>query len=266
MRPTRIAVPNHDIVGIRAANPSPFTLSGTNSWLVGRAPTWLVDPGPDLAEHVAAVDDEIGRRGGLGGIALTHDHSDHTGALGTLRERHAQAPVAAARGEVDVLLAGGSVIGPLEAVFTPGHARDHLAFIAGTAAFTGDAVLGEGSVFVAPYPGALRAYMDGIERLGRRELEVLCPGHGPLVSDPTAKLNEYLAHRREREERLVAALAAGKRGVDELLDEVWADAPTELRFAAAVTLAAHLDKLEEEGRLPEGVERPRLEEVSWTDG
>jgi glyoxylase-like metal-dependent hydrolase (beta-lactamase superfamily II) len=174
--------------------------------------------------------------------------------------------VAAARGEVDVLLAGGSVIGPLEAVFTPGHAQDHLAFIAGAAALTGDAVLGEGSVFVAPYPGALRAYLDGIERLRRRELEVLCPGHGPLVSDPTAKLDQYLAHRREREERLVAALATGRRGVDEILDEVWDDAPPELRFAAAGTLAAHLDKLEEEGRLPDGVQRPRVDGLSWADG
>jgi glyoxylase-like metal-dependent hydrolase (beta-lactamase superfamily II) len=260
---THIAVPCHDIVGIRAANPGPFTLSGTNSWLIGRAPTWLVDPGPDIAEHVAAIDEEVERRGGLGGIALTHDHPDHVGALRAVHEHHPEAPVAAARGEVDVLVAGGSVIGPLEAVFTPGHARDHLTFLAGAAAFTGDAVLGEGSVFVASYAGALRAYMEGLERLRGRELEVLCPGHGPLVEDPTAKLEQYLAHRREREERLVAALSAGTRGVDELLDEVWDDAPAQLRFAAAVTLAAHLDKLEEEGRLPEGVERPRLDGLSW---
>jgi glyoxylase-like metal-dependent hydrolase (beta-lactamase superfamily II) len=265
MGPTRIDVPDGDIVGIRATNAGPFTLSGTNSWLIGRAPTWLVDPGPDLAEHVAAIEEEIGRRGGLGGIALSHDHPDHAGALTALRENHAGAPVAAARGEVDVLLGGGGAIGPLEAVRTPGHSRDHLAFIAGSTAFTGDAVLGEGSVFVAPYPGAMRAYAEGLERLRERDLDVLCPGHGPLVRNPSAKLAEYLAHRREREERLVAALAAGRRGVDELLDEVWADAPTELRFAAAITLAAHLDKLDEEGRLPEGVERPRVGGLSWTD-
>jgi glyoxylase-like metal-dependent hydrolase (beta-lactamase superfamily II) len=222
-----------------------------------------VDPGPSLPEHVAAVDEEIERRGGLGGIALTHDHPDHAGAARSLRDRHREAPLAAARGEADVLLAGGSIIGPLEVVFTPGHARDHLTFLAGSAAFTGDAVLGEGSVFVAPYAGALRAYLDGLERLRRRELEVLCPGHGPVVGDPAAKLDQYLAHRREREERLVAALAAGERGVEELLDEVWDDAPAELRFAAAVTLAAHLDKLEEEGRLPEGVERPQFDGSSW---
>ncbi len=260
---THIVVSGHDLVGIRAANPGPFTLAGTNSWLVARDPTWLVDPGPDIAEHVAAIEDEVARRGGLGGIALTHDHPDHAGAVQALRERHPEVPVAGARGEVDVLLAGGSVIGPLEAVFTPGHARDHLAFMAGSVAFTGDAVLGEGSVFVAPYPGALRAYLDGLERLRARAPALLCPGHGPVVRDPEAKLEQYLDHRREREQRLVAALAHGKRGVQELLDEVWDDAPVELRPAAAVTLAAHLDKLEEEGRLPEGVQRPQLGGISW---
>jgi glyoxylase-like metal-dependent hydrolase (beta-lactamase superfamily II) len=258
-----IDVPGHDIVGIRAANPGPFTLAGTNSWLVGREPTWLVDPGPALAEHIATVGREIDRRGGLAGIALTHDHPDHAQALPLLRERHSGVPAAAARGDVDVLLGGGSRFGPLEAIFTPGHARDHLAFIAGTAAFTGDAVLGKGSVFVAPYPGALRAYLDGLDRLRRRDLDVLCPGHGPTVQNPTAKLDQYRAHRREREERLVAALASGKHRTDELLDEVWSDAPAALRFAATLTLAAHLDKLEEEGRLPKGVERPDLSRISW---
>lgn len=260
---THIAVPGHDLLGIRAANPGPFTLTGTNSWLVARDPTWLVDPGPDIAEHVAALEDEVARRGGLGGIALTHDHPDHAASVQTLREHHPDAPVAAARGDVDVLLAGGSVVGPLEAIFTPGHARDHLAFVAGSVAFTGDAVLGEGSVFIAPYPGALRAYLDGLERLRARAPEVLCPGHGPVVRDPEAKLEQYLAHRREREQRLVAGLAQGKRGVEELLDEAWDDAPAELRPAAAITLAAHLDKLEEEGRLPEGVERPELGGINW---
>jgi glyoxylase-like metal-dependent hydrolase (beta-lactamase superfamily II) len=258
-----IAVPGHDAVGIRAANPGPFTLSGTNSWLIARGPTWLVDPGPGLAEHIEALEAEIERRGGLGGVALTHDHPDHAEGVLALRERYPDAPVGAARGDVDVLLAGGSVFGPLEAIFTPGHARDHLTFIAGQAAFTGDAVLGVGSVFLAPYPGALRAYLDGLERLRRRELRAICPGHGPMVRDPAQKLDEYRAHRLEREQRLVAALAAGKRGVEDILDAVWGDAPSELRFAAKLTLAAHLDKLEEEGRLPPGVERPRFHGLGW---
>jgi glyoxylase-like metal-dependent hydrolase (beta-lactamase superfamily II) len=89
------------------------------------------------------------------------------------------------------------------------------------------------------------------------DLALLCPGHGPVVEDPHAKIGEYLAHRRDRERRVIAALDDGKRSVEELLDEVWDDAPAVLRPAAAVTLAAHLDKLEEEGRLPEGVERPK---------
>jgi glyoxylase-like metal-dependent hydrolase (beta-lactamase superfamily II) len=255
---TRLELPEHDIVGIRAANPGPFTLSGTNSWIVGRAPAWLVDPGPALDEHLAALQAEIDQRGGLGGIAVTHEHADHTEAVPAIRARYPDAPLAAARADVDVTLTDGDAFGPLQAIATPGHAPDHLAFVTGTAALTGDAVLGEGSVFVSPYPGSLAAYLDALTRLKARELTVLCPGHGPVVHDPQAKLDQYIAHRLDRERRLLEALDAGKRSADELLDEGWSDAPPQLRAAAAVTLAAHLDKLADEGRLPEGVERPTL--------
>ena len=258
MTPARLELPEHDVVGIRAANPGPFTLSGTNSWIVGRDPAWLLDPGPALDEHLAALRAEIDQRGGLGGVALTHGHADHTEAVPAIRARYPGAPIAAARGDVDIKATDGDKIGPLEALATPGHAPDHLAFVAGTVAFTGDAVLGEGSVFVSPYPGSLTAYLDGLTRLKARELAVLCPGHGPVVSDPYAKLDEYLEHRRDRERRLLTALENGKRSVDELLDEVWSDAPPHLRVPATVTLAAHLDKLADEGRLPDGVERPTL--------
>jgi glyoxylase-like metal-dependent hydrolase (beta-lactamase superfamily II) len=255
---TRVELPGHDVIGVRAENPGPFTLTGTNSWIIGRDPAWLVDPGPALAGHVEALAAEIAGRGGLGGIALTHDHSDHAEAVHAIRERFAGATLAAARGDVDVRLEEGSRAGPLEAVRTPGHAPDHLAFVSGGLAFTGDAVLGEGSVFVFPYPGALAAYLEGLERLRGRELELLLPGHGPPVHDPASKLGEYVSHRLERERRLLAALDEGKRSVDELLDDVWDDAPAALRPAATWTLAAHLDKLEAEGRLPAGVERPEL--------
>jgi glyoxylase-like metal-dependent hydrolase (beta-lactamase superfamily II) len=254
---TRIDVPGHDIVGIRASNPGPFTLAGTNSWIVGREPAWLVDPGPALDDHVAALVEVLKRRGGLAGIALTHQHADHAEATGAVRESFPDVSVAAAAGPVDVRLRDGSRLGPLETVATPGHAPDHLAFVFGTAALTGDSVLGEGSVFISPDPGAMAGYLEALSRLRRRELDVLCPGHGPLVRDPAAKLDEYRAHRLERERRLVAALAVGKRGADELLDEVWDDAPAQLRPAAMITLVAHLDKLAEEGRLPTGVERPQ---------
>jgi glyoxylase-like metal-dependent hydrolase (beta-lactamase superfamily II) len=128
--------------------------------------------------------------------------------------------------------------------------------VAGAVALTGDAVLGEGSVFIFPDRGALAGYLAGLERLRSHELELIAPGHGPVVTDPAAKLDEYIAHRLDRERRLLEALDAGKRGVDELLDDVWSDAPPHLRAAATVTLAAHLDKLDDEGRLPDGVERP----------
>jgi glyoxylase-like metal-dependent hydrolase (beta-lactamase superfamily II) len=255
----RLELVEHDIVGIRAGNPGPFTLSGTNTWVVGRGPAWLVDPGPALDEHVAALLAEIDRRGGLAGIALTHDHADHAEAVPVLRARHPRAPLAAARGDADVKLADGDGLGPFEVVSTPGHAPDHLAYVTATgAALTGDAVLGEGSVFVSPYPGSLVAYLDGLTRLGERQLTVLCPGHGPPVHDPAAKLDQYISHRLDRERRLLAALDRGKRSVDELLADAWSDAPAALRPAATVTLAAHLDKLADEGRLPSGVERPAL--------
>lgn len=255
---TRLELPGYDLAGIRAANPGPFTLSGTNSWIVGRNPAWLVDPGPALDEHLTELWGEIDRRGDLGGIALTHDHPDHTEAVPAIRARYPNARLGAARGEVDVRLADGDRFGPLEVMATPGHAPDHLAFVTGEVGLTGDAVLGEGSVFIAPDPGALAAYLDGLARLERRQLAVLCPGHGPPVHDPKAKLEEYISHRLDRENRLLAALARGKRGVAELLDDAWDDVPAHLRAAAEVTLAAHLDKLEDEGRLPAGVERPTL--------
>jgi glyoxylase-like metal-dependent hydrolase (beta-lactamase superfamily II) len=255
---TRLELPEHDILGVRAANPGPFTLSGTNSWIVSHDPAWLVDPGPALDQHIDALAAEIDRRGGLGGIALTHDHADHTAAVPAVRARYPHATLAAARGEVDVRLADGEEFGPFEVIATPGHAPDHLAFVAGAAALTGDAVLGEGSVFIAPDPGALVAYLDGLSRLKGHRLAVLCPGHGPLVRDPRAKLAEYISHRLERERRLIGALEHGRRSVEELLDEAWSEVPPQLRPAAAVTLAAHLDKLAAEGRLPAGVERPKL--------
>jgi glyoxylase-like metal-dependent hydrolase (beta-lactamase superfamily II) len=219
----------------------------------------VIDPGPLLQAHLERLLAVIEERGGLGGIALTHDHRDHAEAARALLERH-PAPLAAGRGRVDVTLQEGLRFGPLEAVFTPGHAPDHYAFIARGACFTGDAVLGEGSVFIAPDPGAMSGYLRALERLGRREdVSLLCPGHGPVVPHAHAKLQEYLEHRTERERKLKLALARGLRKSDELLGAAWPEVPLPLRGAALATLAAHLDKLEEEGALPDGVERPALQ-------
>jgi glyoxylase-like metal-dependent hydrolase (beta-lactamase superfamily II) len=218
----------------------------------------VIDPGPDLADHLEAVVAAVDARGGLGGIALTHHHPDHTEAVAALRELR-PAPLAAVRGKgVDVALSEDVRFGPLRVVPTPGHTPEHIALVADRVCFTGDAVLGEGSVFVAPDPGALASYLAALARLRDRQLDVLCPGHGPPVFDPNAKLDQYISHRLDRERRLLAALEDGKRSVEELLDDAWGDVPAGLRPAAAVTLAAHLDKLADEGRLPADVERPAL--------
>jgi glyoxylase-like metal-dependent hydrolase (beta-lactamase superfamily II) len=248
---------------LRAPNPGPYTLTGTNTWIIGRDPAWIVDPGPLLDAHLERLFAAVQQRGGLGGIALTHSHGDHSDAVGALRERY-PAPLAAGRGEVDLQMIDGEHFGPFELVATPGHASDHFALIAAGACFTGDAVLGTGSVFISPHPGAMSGYLQALERLGRRDdLDVLCPGHGPAVWEPQARLAEYRDHRMERERMLLEALAQGRRSTQELLDHVWPEAPPQLRLAATATLAAHLDKLEEDGVLPPGVERPALEGVPW---
>ncbi|HEY0515563.1 MAG TPA: MBL fold metallo-hydrolase [Solirubrobacteraceae bacterium] len=254
---------HYGILLVRAPNPGPLTLTGTNSWVVGAQPAWVVDPGPPIDSHLDGLSAAIEERGGLGGVVLTHDHADHSGAVAALIERH-PALVAAGRGRVDVRLGEGARVGPFTAVATPGHAPDHFALIADGACFTGDAVLGTGSVFISPYRGAMAGYLLALTRLRLREdFNVLCPGHGSPVWDAQAKLEEYVAHRIDRENRLIMSLAEGRRSVQALLDDVWSDVPPQLRPVATATLAAHLDKLEEEQALPGGVERPRFERVEW---
>ncbi|WP_022928272.1 MBL fold metallo-hydrolase [Patulibacter americanus] len=250
---------------LRAENPGPKTLEGTNTWLLAVADgAWVVDPGPDLPPHLDAVAAAAAAAGGLAGIALTHRHDDHADGVLGLLQRCGPAPVAshggwtpdgAPEGTTGVGVGEGDAVGPFVVVATPGHAADHVAFVAGDAAFVGDFVLGRGSVLLVPHERALARYLDALRRLRGRGLGLLLPGHGPAVTDPTAKLDEYVAHRLDRERRLVAALDGGARTAEQLLDAVWDDAPGILRIAAAVTLRAHLDKLDDEGRLPAGVER-----------
>ena len=225
------------VVRVRAPNPSPLTLDGTNSYVVGGR--WVVDPGPLDEGHLDAV--RRAAAAGIEGVVLTHGHSDHAEGANELG-----APVTLPR--------DGETIGPFQALGAPGHSPDSVCLVAGPVCFTGDTVLGSGSVFIAPGAGSLSAYLDSLRRLRELPLEVLCPGHGPYVWDPAAKLDEYVEHRLERERRLLEALAAGLRTRDELLDSAWSDAPAALRDFAALSLASHLEKLAEEGRLPKDVE------------
>lgn len=262
--------PGHpEIVRIVAPNPGPMTGAGTNTYLYGSDPCAVVDPGPDDAGHLEAVRAAAEQRGGIGVVLLTHGHGDHADGAERLaaavaagregREGSAQRAVeeggtGGGRRPAVVLPGDGAEHAGLRAVATPGHTAEHVCLMSEDGVcFSGDLVLGEGSTFVPPDGGSLAAYMDSLRRVQAERPELICPGHGPWVTDPAAKLAEYVEHREMRERRLVAALERGERSREALLDEVWDDAPAEVRPAAALVMQAHLDKLAAEGRLPEDI-------------
>ncbi len=232
-------MPEYDVERLTAPNPGPMTLEGTNTYVVGRDPAVVIDPGPSDAGHLDAVRAAATSRGGIGTVLLTHSHGDHSEGVAALGVEPARP-------------ADGEQVAGLVAIATPGHASDHLCFVLGHACFTGDLILGEGSTIVGPraMDGSLGDYMRSLERLRELDLEVLYPGHGPEIRDPQAKIDEYVEHRLMRERRLLAALDRGERSRAALLAEVWDDVPAELRDAAAVAMQAHLEKLQDEGRLP----------------
>jgi glyoxylase-like metal-dependent hydrolase (beta-lactamase superfamily II) len=244
--------PGHaEVLRIVAPNPGPMTLAGTNTYLYGTDPCVVIDPGPDDAGHLDAVRAAAGERGGIGLVLLTHGHGDHAEGAGRLA---ADAGDGTAGAPPVVLPGDGEEHGGLRALATPGHAADHVCFLTvDGVCFSGDLVLGEGSTFVPPDGGSLAAYMESLRLVQAEPIELICPGHGPWVTDPVAKLAEYVEHREMRERRLLAALERGERSKQALLAEAWSDVPTELRPAAALVMEAHLQKLEAEGRLPGGL-------------
>ena len=197
-----------DFLTIRAQNPGPLTLGGTNSYAVGGT---VVDPGPNDEGHL----EEILAAGPVERIALTHRHPDHSAGAGRLSDLSG-APVLAygeGLGDGDPLTPG------LVCVHTPGHAPDHLCFWhpeSGTL-LSGDLIAGSGSIMIAPPEGDLAAYVASLERVRALSPARILPGHGPEVLEAVAKIEEYLAHRREREERVVAALEEGASTVGEVV-------------------------------------------------
>ncbi len=251
--------PGHpEILRLVAPNLGPMTLEGTNTYLYGADPCTVIDPGPDDAGHLDTVCAAATERGGIGLILLTHGHGDHADGAQSLARIAADGPGTSdiealeARRRVPVVLPGdGEEHGGLRALATPGHAADHVCFLtADGVCFSGDLVLGEGSTFVPPDGGSLGAYLDSLRLVQAEAPTLICPGHGPWVTDPAAKLAEYVEHREMRERRLLAALDRGERSREALLAEAWADVPAELRPVAALVMDAHLQKLEAEGRLP----------------
>jgi glyoxylase-like metal-dependent hydrolase (beta-lactamase superfamily II) len=240
------SAPGHpEIERIVAPNPGPMTLEGTNTFVVeqgGRA--FVIDPGPAAPDHLGAVRDAAEALGGIAGVLLTHGHGDHAEGASLL-----DAPVL---WPADSAAPAAAVaLDPFQVVPTPGHSPDHVVFFLGRVCFCGDLVLGEGSSFVPPDGGSLAAYLESLRRVRELDLELICPGHGPWITDPEGKLDEYLEHRLDRERRLVGALERGERSRSRLLDEVWSDVPAELRGAAGAVMQAHLEKLAAEGRLPD---------------
>jgi glyoxylase-like metal-dependent hydrolase (beta-lactamase superfamily II) len=253
------------VTRVLAPNPSGMTLDGTNTYLVGAPGSGqavVVDPGPALDEHLAAVQAALAaRQARVVAVLVTHHHADHAEAA-LPWGGHFGAPVAAAdpavagpQGRVltpgDRLALAGTTIG---IVPTPGHTADHLAFrLESGAVLVGDHVLGRGTSVVTHPEGDVVAYLESLRRVHDLGPSALYCGHGPeLTVDPGAVLAYYAAHRAWRERQLLDALSGGPRMVDQLVAEVYAAVPRELWPAAAQSTRATLAKLTAEGRVRPG--------------
>ena len=239
---------------VLAPNPGPFTLEGTNTWVVGEDPSIVIDPGPSDEAHTESV---AGQAGPVAVILLTHHHLDHAaGAAGLARITGA--PILAFKPQADErALAGGQRVEAggvvLRSMRTPGHSRDHVVFHEPESGslFTGDAVLGRGTTVVDPPDGDMADYMRSLESMLALAPRAIYPGHGPVVEAAAAKLREYIEHRRMRERQVLEALgeAGAPRSPAELVPVIYSAYPPELHPAAARSVLAHLIKLEREGRV-----------------
>ena len=258
------------VTRVLAPNPGSMSLDGTNTYVVGEpggGRAVLVDPGPDDAAHLAAVEAVLAERDAeCVAVLVTHHHIDHAeaalpwGAHFGVQVAAASADVAGPRGRVlepgERLTLAGTTIG---VVPTPGHTADHLAFrLESGAVLVGDHVLGRGTSVVTHPEGDVLAYLESLRRVHDLGPSALYCGHGPeLTEDPGAVLEFYLAHRAYREQQLLEALGGGPATVDDLVASVYAAYPREVWPAAAQSTRATLDKLRAEGRV-EGTEPVRL--------
>jgi len=238
------------ITRVLAPNPGPYTLEGTNTWVVGDGPSFVIDPGPRDEGHIA----EIARSARhVVAILLTHHHPDHAPGAPALGAA-VRAPIAAlVPQEGETALSAGEILRAgdvaLEVVATPGHSSDHCVFYdrPSGSLFTGDAVLGRGTSVVDPPDGDMAEYVESLRRMLELGPSVIYPGHGPAVWSGTDKLHEYLEHRALRERQVLDGLHDGPRSPEDLVPEIYGEYPEVLRAAAARSLLAHLLKLEREG-------------------
>ena len=235
---------------VRASNPGPMTLDGTNTWVVrgaGSVEAVVIDPGPDDPAHLAA----IAAHAPVSTILITHAHHDHVEGAARLAERLGGVPVRAAdprhcRGAGPLEPGALTLAGlDLEVIATPGHTADSVCFATNEAVFSGDTLLGRGTTVVAWPDGDLGAYLKSLEVLSAYP-RILLPGHGPPLPDCAAVAREYLDHRRERLDQVRAAGAAGADTSAAIVDMVYPDIDPAIRFAAEASASAQLDFLRRE--------------------
>jgi glyoxylase-like metal-dependent hydrolase (beta-lactamase superfamily II) len=241
---------------IVAPNPGPMTLGGTNTYVLsdGTGNVAVVDPGPaDAPAHVDAVLQAAAGRGQIVAVIATHRHLDHLPAARQVCERTG-APLVGHPELPGVQRAVGDraqVFDGFVALHTPGHTRDSVCLwsAAERSLLTGDLVLGSGTAVLDESPTALSEYMASLERLLALRPAIIYPGHGPLVADAQARLNEYLEHRRERVSQVIAALrAVGAATAEDLATAIYTDTPANLLPMAARNVRANLHLLVAQGQ------------------
>jgi glyoxylase-like metal-dependent hydrolase (beta-lactamase superfamily II) len=257
------------VVRLVAPNPGIMTGPGTNTYFLGGDRSALIDPGPDDDQHLAAILNAVGDR--LRWILVTHTHIDHSPLAARLQQTTGAQILAfgpAPGGEPAGLDAHDKAFAPdrllvdgdrldlgdsaIDAIYTPGHASNHLCFeLAGTGLlFSADHVMSGSTVVIGPPDGNMTDYLESLEYVRRRAPRRIAPGHGDMIEDPAAVLDDYLRHRREREAQVLSGLrAAPDAGVtpEQLVTAIYVDIPTELQRVARCSVWAHLMKLAAEG-------------------
>ncbi|HET7817279.1 MAG TPA: MBL fold metallo-hydrolase [Sphingomicrobium sp.] len=255
------------IARVLAHNPSAFTYYGTQTYIVGTSEVAVIDPGPDLPEHVEALVRAIaGRR--IAAILCTHTHRDHCPAARPLA-RLTGAPVVGCAPLVletagpradeafdrdyapDRVLADGEAVavdgGELVAVATPGHTSNHLCFAYGDALFSGDHVMGWSTTVVFPPDGDMAAYMASLDKLRRRDDRIYYPAHGPAVTEPKRYVRSLIGHRMQREKQVLRLVSERPRAIPEIVAAAYPGLDPQLVTAAGGSVLAHLLDLERRG-------------------
>ena len=248
---------------IVAKNPGPFTFKGTGTYVVGEGEVAVIDPGPELEEHVAALLASLAEEQ-VTHILVTHTHRDHSPAAKALKAAtgapsYGFGPHAGGRrGEAgveeggdwdfapDIVVTDGAEIAGgkwrFEAVHTPGHTSNHLCFALPDSGilFSGDHVMGWSTSVIAPPDGDMAAYMASLDKLLARQDAVYWPTHGPAITEPQRHVRAFIAHRREREAGIIDCLKAGVETTDKIVERLYAGLNPALRGAAARSVLAHL--------------------------